>query len=252
LTDFRTPDPWNEFFKKLRLGVKIYDLFSEVIGANKGDIFHTFSIGGGMSAEQYRLSQQEVEKVKRFRAVSMFRGPMMTDKKGHAKVSFEMPDYVGAVRVMVVAANDNRYGNAQKTVPVKTDLMVLPTLPRVLGPGDKIMVPVTVFAMKDNIKEVNVSIRVSGPLSISGDSQKTLTFGKSGEKDVYFQLRAMQAVGASHITISAASAGFTAKRIWQSGPLPRGFTIPKRRPASRAKLLPSVFPTGEFRGQTMP
>ncbi|MEJ2636359.1 MAG: MG2 domain-containing protein, partial [Calditrichia bacterium] len=39
LTDFRTPDPWNEFFKKLRLGVKIYDLFSEVIGANKGDIF---------------------------------------------------------------------------------------------------------------------------------------------------------------------------------------------------------------------
>ena len=45
LTRFKTPDPWNAFFQKLRLGVRSFDLFSYVIGANQGDIFKTFSIG---------------------------------------------------------------------------------------------------------------------------------------------------------------------------------------------------------------
>ena len=49
-----------------------------------------------------------------------------------AVVSFTLPNYVGSVRIMVVAARGNAYGSVEKTVPVKTDLMVLPTLPRVL------------------------------------------------------------------------------------------------------------------------
>ncbi len=210
LTNFRTPNPWDEFYKKLRLGVKIFDLFSDVIGANKGDIFRTFSIGGGMSAEKYRLSQQEVEKVKRFRPVCMFAGPQMTDPQGHAKISFRMPNYIGAVRVMVASATGNRYGSANKTVPVKTDLMVLPTLPRVLGPENSFVVPVTVFAMQDNIKTVIVSIKSTGPVAVTGEAQKTLSFEKSGEKDVYFNLRAAKAVGASHITITAVSGQLSA------------------------------------------
>ncbi|NJK97510.1 MAG: hypothetical protein HC905_23725, partial [Bacteroidales bacterium] len=45
LTQFRTPDPWKHFFRKQRLNVSTYDLFSEIIAANKGDVFKTFSIG---------------------------------------------------------------------------------------------------------------------------------------------------------------------------------------------------------------
>ena len=47
LTRFKTPDPWKYFFQKLRLGVETFDLFGYIIGANKGDVFRTFSIGGG-------------------------------------------------------------------------------------------------------------------------------------------------------------------------------------------------------------
>ncbi|MCG8581474.1 MAG: MG2 domain-containing protein, partial [Bacteroidales bacterium] len=43
LTQFRTPRPWRAFYKKIGLFVDSYDIFSQVISANKGDVFQTFS-----------------------------------------------------------------------------------------------------------------------------------------------------------------------------------------------------------------
>lgn len=202
LTRFLTPDPWASFFKKQKLGIRTADLFALVIGAHKGDIFRLFSIGGDM-AEDYRTSQTEPGKVQRFKPVSLFKGPLKTDKKGSAKISFDMPDYIGSVRVMVVAADGTRYGCAQKTVPVKTELMVLPTLPRVMGPGDKFIVPVTVFAMDENIKNVDVSIRVKGPVKVEGADRQTLEFDKPGERDAAFTLQVQPAVGNASVVIEA-------------------------------------------------
>jgi uncharacterized protein YfaS (alpha-2-macroglobulin family) len=212
LTRFQTPDPWKHFFKKLRLGVESYDLFAYVIGANKGDVFRTFSIGGGI-AESYRESQLDTGKKKRFKPVSMFKGPLKTDANGRAKVEFEMPEYVGSVRVMVVAAKQKRYARAEKAVPVKTELMVLPSLPRVLGPQDVFSVPVTVFAMKENIGRVDVTMTLEGPIMLEDSSKKQISFDKTGDKDVFFKVKADAAIGQAKITIRAASAKYSAQQV---------------------------------------
>ena len=213
LTRFQTPDPWKAFFKKQRLGVQTYDLFSHVIGVNKGDIFKTFSIGGGIAESKaaYREGQLDQQKAKRFKAVAMFQGPVMTDGNGHVKVKFNMPNYIGAVRVMVVSAKNNQYGHAEKTVPVKTDLMVMPTLPRVIGPNDKIKLPVTVFAMKDNLGDVQVRLQLDGPLSLAGEGTRQLNFLRAGDRDVQFDIAAKPAVGIATIKIEAISSKMTAK-----------------------------------------
>jgi uncharacterized protein YfaS (alpha-2-macroglobulin family) len=213
LTGFETPDPWKEYYRKLRLGVRTFDLFSQVIGVNKGDIFRTFSVGGDYEMEAYRLSQQDIEKVRRFKPVSMFKGPVMTDSKGRVVVSFTMPDYVGSVRVMAASAMGYRYGSAEKAIPVKTDLMVLPTLPRVLGPTDRIAVPVTVFSMNEGIREVDVSMEATAPLYVRGEASKRITFDEPAEKDVLFELEADEAIGAGTITISAAGGRYKAKSV---------------------------------------
>ena len=205
LTRFKTPDAWQSFFKKMGLGVQSYDLYNHVIGVNKGDIFRTFSVGGGLDDLEYRDDQLEQQKAKRFKAVVMFEGPLKTDDEGKAKVKFTMPNYIGAVRVMVVSANKNRYGKAEKTVAVKSDLMVLPTLPRVIGHKDKIVVPITVFAMKENIGEVRVKLETEGPLQVSGNPEKVLQLNSIGEKDVQFTIKADPAVGIAKILISAQS-----------------------------------------------
>ena len=67
---------------------------------------------------------------------------------------------------MVVAGFEGAYGKTEKATPVRKPLMVLATLPRVLGPEEKLKLPVTLFTMEKNIK--NVKIEVKGFRSPSG------------------------------------------------------------------------------------
>ena len=204
LTDFKTPDPWRYFYGKQRLGVATDDLYGLVIGANKGDIFRTFSIGGGMTMYlAMKADRPEQPQARRFKPVCLFEGPVSTDENGHAAFSFHMPNYVGAVRVMAVSAKGNRYGHAEKTIAVKTVLMVLPTLPRVIGPEDEFTVPVSVFAMEDKVGTVEVKLHVEGPLKVIGGAQKRVQFTKAGQKEVQFRLLAKEAVGVGKIRIEA-------------------------------------------------
>ncbi len=264
LTNFRTPDPWREFFKKLRLQVESYDLFNYIIGANKGDVFKTFSIGGDMD---YRESQASPMKgLKRFEPVCLFKGPVETNASGDAEVSFTMPDYIGSVRVMVVSANNNQYGNYEKAVPVKTELMVQPVLPRVIGPDERFTIPVSVFAMKENIGKVNVNITTEGPVNIIGSKSASLAFNKEDDKDVFFKLSTDAAVGQGKVTITAKSKDYqaaktinlmvrpSAARLYdaEEKKLNTGerveFTIPNNgiTGTNTAKLTMNVFPNMEF------
>lgn len=201
LTNFKTPDPWKEFYKKIRLSISTFDLFGFVIGANAEDVFKTFSIGGD---DDYRESQLDpFEKKKRFKPVSMFKGPITTDNNGKATVSFEMPNYVGSVRVMVISADGDRYGTAEKTVPVKSDLIVLPTIPRALKPGDEFKIPVNVFATRNNVGAVSVDIATEGPLEVIGNTSHNHTFSDESDQMFHFRIKVKEAIGQSRIVISA-------------------------------------------------
>lgn len=201
LTNFKTPNPWKAFFRKIRLDIDTYDMFGFVVGANEGDVFKTFSIGGDAD---YRESQVDpFEKKKRFKPVCLFEGPITTDANGKATVSFEMPNYVGSVRVMAISAKDNRYGSAEKTVPVKSDLIVLPTIPRALKPGDEFKIPVNVFATRDNIGAVDIRIDTEGPLEVQGQSSISHTFSEEGDEMFAFNVKVKKAIGQSKIVITA-------------------------------------------------
>lgn len=203
ITQFSTPDPWRAFFGKLRLGLHISDLFGQVIGVNIGDVFKTFAIGGDAALAAYRRDRLPEEQKQRFKSVSLFEGPVATDDQGRAVVSFVMPNYVGSVRIMAVAARGNAYGSAEKAVSVKTDLMVLPTLPRVLRPGDRIAVPATVFAMRDSLGPVDVAISTEGLLRVDGQARDTIAFQEAGEEDVLFICVAPNAIGDARVAITA-------------------------------------------------
>ena len=67
--------------------------------------------------------------------------------------------FVGSVRAMVVAGQEGAYGNAEKTAFVRTPLMMLSTLPRVLSIQEEITVPVNIFAMENQVKNVQDIIK---------------------------------------------------------------------------------------------
>ena len=72
-----------------------------------------------------------------------------------AKRTVELPQYVGAVRVMVVAGRRPvPTARRRSRCIVRQPLMILPTLPRVVGPGEQITVPVSVFASEASDRDV--------------------------------------------------------------------------------------------------
>src|SRR5690606_23792950 len=105
------------------IGVKTWDMYDQVIGAYAGKIDKLLSIGGDEEAN----SNTEI-KANRFKPMVRFLGPFSLEAGKTANHKIDVPNYVGSVRVMVVAENQKSYGAAQVAVPVKKPLMILATL----------------------------------------------------------------------------------------------------------------------------
>lgn len=239
LTRFKTPDPWNVFFAREALGVKTWDLFDQVMGAFSGELQRILSIGGDEDA-----INKEGMKANRFKPMVRFLGPFEL-KKGQSKThSFMMPEYIGSVRVMVVAGQNGAYGTDEKTVRVKKPLMVLGTLPRVVGPGESVMLPVSVFAMDPSIRNVKVEVTTNELFILNGESTKQLTFTNTGDQLTTFGLKVTEAVGFGKVTIVAISGNHKAVHTIDIGirnPNPRVTNVFEK------VILPGKTWTTEFR-----
>lgn len=200
LTRFATPDPWQHFYAKEALGVQTWDLYNDVMGAYDGKLSRIFGIGGDMSRKP-----RGGQKANRFKPVVMHLGPFYLKEGTTQTHELEMPNYVGAVRVMVVAAHEGAYGHFEKSVKVKKPLMVLGTLPRVLGPGETVQLPVTVFAMEKNIKNVDVRIRTNGLLKVKGQASKSMKFNSIGDQIAPFELETVDGLGVASVDIEVRS-----------------------------------------------
>jgi len=200
LTRFRTPEPWGRFYAREALGVKTWDLFDMVLGADGGKMQRIISIGGDESA-----SGKGDRSANRFKPVVKFFGPFNVDGGEKKKINFIMPNYIGSVRVMVVAAKEGAYGSSEKTVPVRKPLMVLSTLPRVLGPTEEVVLPVTVFAMDKKVKTVTVKVELNDLLQPVGEMQKTINFAEIGDQVVKFNLKVASKLGIGKVKITATS-----------------------------------------------
>lgn len=204
ITSFKTPDPWKAMNAREALGVKTWDLYDDVIGAFSGRFSPLMSVGGD---EDFQVGNK---KDNRFNPVVKFYGPYKVTK-GEQKHKITLPMYVGSVRVMVVAGQDGAYGNAEKAVPVRTPLMILPTLPRAIGTEESVVLPVNVFAMEDNIKNVKVSVSVEGPARVSSESSTAITFSETGDKLVNFALATGTQEGIAKVTVIAESGSHKAQ-----------------------------------------
>jgi uncharacterized protein YfaS (alpha-2-macroglobulin family) len=205
ITGFKTPDPHSAFYAREALGVKTWDLFDYVIGAFGGGLERILSIGGdGTNGVKKNVS------VNRFKPVVKFLGPFHLGAGEKQIQRFTLPQYIGSVKAMVIAGHDGSYGYADKAVAVKKPLMILATLPRVLAPLERIQLPVTVFAMENNIKTVSVQVQSNAFSNLGGNNSRTLTFTKTGDQLVTFDLNVKDFVGVGKVKIVARAGNETA------------------------------------------
>ncbi len=200
LTRFKTPDLWGYFFQREALGVRTWDMYNFVLGAYGGKIEQLFAIGG-----DEELAEDGGEKANRFKPVVKFAGPFTIKAGKNNQHTFTISNYAGSVRAMVVAGNGTAYGKAEKTVPVRNPLMLQATLPRVLGPGEEVTLPVAVFAMDKQVKNVKIELKAGALLEPVDGTSRTLNFKEPSDEWVKFRLRVKNKLGVARVKVTATS-----------------------------------------------
>lgn len=260
ITGFRTPDPWTEMNAREALGVSTWDMFDDVIGGFSGTAGPLLSIGGDEYAFRDRNARDN-----RFNPVAVFKGPY-TLEGGTAEHDIKLPMYIGSVRIMLVCGHDGAYGNAERTVTVKSPLMILPSLPASLAEGETVSLPVNVFASEEKVKTVKVRVSAEGPLSVTEGTERNLTFEKPGDRTVQFRLRTT-GEGPARITVTAEGGGYRATekmniqvagssvpvKEWKTAVVEKGKSAtvrfsPGKGKDDRAELQISGLPSMDFNG----
>jgi hypothetical protein len=202
LTRFTVPNPWDHFYAREALSVRTWDVYDDVVGAYGAALERMLAIGGDEAAPAAKG-----RRANRFPPLVRFLGPFRLPAGGTGTHAIEIPQYVGAVRAMVVAGRGGAFGAAEKSAFVRRPLMLLATLPRVLGPEEDVTLPVSVFALEPKVKDVALSVSTGGPLTVSGETSKALSFKAQGDEVVEFRLRTKPGLGVASASVSASSGG---------------------------------------------
>lgn len=205
LTGFRTPDPWDYFYGREALGVKTWDLYDFILGAFGGTLEKILAVGGDQT-----LPDRSATKARRFEPVVRFLGPFNLEPGKTNTHLITLPQYSGSVRAMVVAGSNRSFGVAEKTVPVRDPLMILATAPRVISPGEKVALPLTVFIQKKDINEITIKAESNDLISFKENSINLNSTGQ-GEQDTELLFTTSEKRGTAKISITATGGGETAR-----------------------------------------
>jgi uncharacterized protein YfaS (alpha-2-macroglobulin family) len=148
LTKFRSPDPFEDIFRKRMLGVSSYETVGWTLMLPPGGpAGHT---GGDEAGAGGRVQM--------VKPVALWSGVVEVPASGKAKVSFDVPGYRGELRVMAVSASETKMGHTDARVTVRDPLTLQTTLPRFLVDDDAAEIPVTLTNLSGKAREAVVTI----------------------------------------------------------------------------------------------
>ncbi|PTL80538.1 Ig-like domain-containing alpha-2-macroglobulin family protein [Vitiosangium sp. GDMCC 1.1324] len=249
LTRFKSPDPLAELFTKRALGVQTYETLGWTLlippaGASRS----TGGDGEGGDASG---------RVQPVKPVALWSGVLPVPANGKLRVPFKLPQYRGAVRVMAVTSGPKRIGHASAQVLVRDPLVLQTTLPRFLSQGDEIQVPVFVTNLSGKAQDVKVSLSaenlpvpgmampasMASPLQLLGKSEGKVRLEDGKAATLVFQARAVQAVGAARLKVTAEGGGHTSFEQLDVPLLPSG---PRERKVQRIELASGTLDLSKY------
>ena len=203
-----TPQPFEHFYRKLALTVASFDTFSLLLPDVKPE--GSAPVGGGEGMEGLAQSLR-TEGIRRTEPVAFWSGPVEADAEGRATVSFRVPEFQGAVRLMAVAVRGEQFGSSERRVRVRSPLVLLPTFPRVLSFAETLRLPVSLRNDTGRDGAFRVALGVDGPARVEGDAARQVEVANGREGMVHFDVRTGDRSGGVRMTVTATGNGETSK-----------------------------------------
>ncbi len=209
-TDYLTPDPFGFFLSPRQPGVGTSDVFLDLLpDYERPACFARIGADGprrtvgGLRRSPVRTERKEPDVV--------WREVISLDRDGRGKVTMKTPNLIGQIRVMAVAADQDRYGKADKPVVMTSPLFIETGWPRFAAPGDRFEVPVKLFNSTGNEIKVRLDIAHTKQIKIENPSaQLTVLSGKPHSYLLNVQARE---IGAAKIEIKATAIESTSQPL---------------------------------------
>ncbi|QFT32931.1 hypothetical protein FIV00_20740 [Labrenzia sp. THAF82] len=177
LTAFETPDPESWYFGQRRLGTDIRDLYGQLIDRTAGTLGRVRSGGDAMAL---RLDAPPPDD----EPVALFSGLVETGADGEATVSFDVPAFNGALKLMAVAWSKDGVGHAEQEVEVRSPVVMTASAPAFLAPGDQSRLALEIDNVDGASGSYELEVSVAEGLALEGGTDRqTRTFDlETGKK----------------------------------------------------------------------
>src|SRR5690606_24160965 len=207
ITRFPVPDAPAHFFAQRRLGVDAYDIYGRVIESFEGNSGR-LKFGGDMALAALPQAKRPTARVQ---TVDLFSGPVALDAKGNARVSLQVPDFNGTLRVSAMVYADDRYGNRDVETLVRAPILAEASMPRVMAPGDRSTVTLDVQNFTGKPGEFAVRVDGEGPLAI-GESSRKVQLAADAKQTLSFPLNAQEGYTVAKVRVRVDGNGFKVDR----------------------------------------
>jgi uncharacterized protein YfaS (alpha-2-macroglobulin family) len=172
LTAFATPDPAEFFLSRRRAVSESFDMYDALL---RPEAKATPLLAPGGDAAQYYEGSLGAQRI----YLTAWQPVVRTDARGRGEARFEIPEYSGKGRLMIVGASGDLFASSSSEIRVARDLELEVSAPRVVAPGDGFEIACTLFALAgdDGVPlsgDAEAAITAEGPLALGGDLKTSL------------------------------------------------------------------------------
>ena len=206
LTRFESPAPSKFYFGKRRLAVDIRDDYGRLISGD-GPVGAIRQGGDSLGGAALPVVPTKT--------VALFSGFVEVDAQGHATVPIAVPDFEGELRLMAVAFDRHKVGEAEAHLTVRDPVVSDVVLPRFLAPKDQSRLSLSLHNLDGKPGDYRAAFTVEGAVSLAGEHERTVTLAAGERQLLTFPIAAADVgIGTFNLHLSGPD-GFAVDRQWQ-------------------------------------
>src|SRR5437764_775573 len=186
VTDYKTPDPLEFYFRKCMLRVNTAQIVDLIIP--EFSLLRSVSAYGGGG---------DIQKLNPFKRITdkpvVFWSGIIDADKTQREVAYDVPDYFdGTLKIMAVAIANDTVGSGERESLIRGPFVITPSVPVLAAPGDEFETGVTVantVAGSGQNAQVELRVQSNEQLSIVSGSTQTLTIAEGRQQTAVFKFR---------------------------------------------------------------
>ena len=194
-TGFKAPDPTRDFLRKRRQVVSTGSTLTNLL-EDVARPMHLNRIGGDAAR-----SRREPVPVRLPETKVIWTSYAPVNEHGILEHDLEMPEIDGAMRVMAVVVDGDRYGSTERKIAVTAPIAVTVALPRSAAPGDRMRAPLTIRNNTPVPRTIDLLVETGDGLAVA-DHPTSIELEADAQTIVELDIEALD-IGAQPVVIRA-------------------------------------------------